>query len=283
MKKQSITPFLWFDDNAEEAANFYTLLFDNSKITNLMHMPDGKVLTVGLQLAGQSFAAINGGPHFKINPSVSFYVACETEVEVTLLWDKLLEGGSAMMPLDKYPWSEKYGWLKDRFGMTWQITVDKNIKQKITPSMLFTQNQHGKGKEALDFYTTLFENSSIEALVTYQEGQNNYATEGMVLFSNFQLNGQAFIIMDAGFPQPYTFNEAFSFVINCENQAEIDYYWDKLTVNGGTESQCGWLKDKFSVSWQVVPTNLGQLLSNNNAMQAMLKMKKLDIKALEEA
>jgi predicted 3-demethylubiquinone-9 3-methyltransferase (glyoxalase superfamily) len=259
------------------------LLFDNSKITNLMHMPDGKVLTVGLQLAGQSFAAINGGPHFKINPSVSFYVACETEVEVTLLWDKLLEGGSAMMPLDKYPWSEKYGWLKDRFGMTWQITVDKNIKQKITPSMLFTQNQHGKGKEALDFYTTLFENSSIEALVTYQEGQNNYATEGMVLFSNFQLNGQAFIIMDAGFPQPYTFNEAFSFVINCENQAEIDYYWDKLTVNGGTESQCGWLKDKFSVSWQVVPTNLGQLLSNNNAMQAMLKMKKLDIKALEEA
>jgi predicted 3-demethylubiquinone-9 3-methyltransferase (glyoxalase superfamily) len=283
MKKQLITPFLWFDDNAEEAANFYTLLFDNSKITNLMHMPDGKVLTVGLQLAGQSFAAINGGPHFKINPSVSFYVACETEAEVTLLWDKLFEGGSAMMPLDKYPWSEKYGWLKDRFGMTWQITVDKNIKQKITPSMLFTQNQHGKGKEALDFYTTLFENSSIEALATYQEGQNNYATEGMVLFSNFQLNGQAFIIMDAGFPQPYTFNEAFSFVINCENQAEIDYYWDKLTANGGIESRCGWLKDKFSISWQVVPTNLGQLLSNNNAMQAMFKMKKLDIKALEEA
>jgi predicted 3-demethylubiquinone-9 3-methyltransferase (glyoxalase superfamily) len=108
MKKQLITPFLWFDDNAEEASNFYTLLFDNSKITNLMHMPDGKVLTVGFQLAGQSFAAINGGPHFKINPSVSFYVACETEAEVTLLWDKLITGGSAMMPLDKYPWSEKY-------------------------------------------------------------------------------------------------------------------------------------------------------------------------------
>ncbi len=283
MKKHVITPFLWFDGNAEEAVSFYTLLFDNSKINSQMHMPDGKVLTMGFQLAGQSFAAINGGPHFKLNPSVSFYVACETEEEVVTLWEKLIEGGSVMMPLDKYPWSEKYGWLQDPFGMTWQITIDKNIKQKITPSLLFTQNQHGKGKEALDFYTTLFENDSIITLATYQEGQNSYATEGMVLFSHLQINGQSFIIMDAGFPQPYTFNEAFSFVINCENQEEIDYYWDKLVSDGGTESRCGWLKDKFGVSWQVVPTHLSQLISKPDAMQAMFKMKKLDIKALEEA
>ena len=283
MKKQTITPFLWFDDNAEEAVHFYTSIFDHSKINSQMHMPDGKVLTMGFELAGQSFAAINGGPHFKINPSVSFYVACETEAEVVLLWEKLFEGGSAMMPLDKYPWSEKYGFLQDRFGMTWQITIDKNIKQKITPSLLFTQNQHGKGKEALDFYTTLFKNASIETLSIYQKGQNSYATEGMVLFSHFQLDGQSFIIMDAGVPQAYTFNEAVSFVIHCENQEEIDFYWDSLTVNGGAESQCGWLKDKYGLSWQVVPTNLSKLLSNPNAMQAMLKMKKLDIKDLEEA
>jgi predicted 3-demethylubiquinone-9 3-methyltransferase (glyoxalase superfamily) len=287
--EQKITPFLWFDGNAEEAINFYTSIFDNSKINSFSRMPDGKVLTGSFQLNGQNFAAINGGSMFQINPSISFYVACETVEEATSIWHKLIEGGSDMMTFDTYPWSEKYGWLKDRFGMTWQITVDTNIKQKITPAMLFTQNQHGKGKEALDFYTNLFKNASIVHLSTYQKGQNEYATEGMVLFSYFLLEGQSFIIMDAGGPQPYTFNEAVSLVINCENQEEIDHYWNKITEGGGSENKCGWAKDKYGVSWQIIPPILMQLMGDsdlvkaNNVMQAMFKMKKIEIKDLQKA
>jgi predicted 3-demethylubiquinone-9 3-methyltransferase (glyoxalase superfamily) len=287
--EQKITPFLWFDDNAEDAINFYTSIFDNSKTKSFTRMPDGKVLTGSFQLNGQNFAAINGGSMFQINPSISFYVACETVEEATAIWHKLIEGGSDMMTFDTYPWSEKYGWLKDRFGMTWQITVDRNIKQKITPAMLFTKNQHGKGKEALDFYTNLFKNASIEHLSTYQKGQNEYATEGMVLFSYFLLEGQSFIIMDAGGPQPYTFNEAVSFVINCENQAEIDHFWSKITEGGGSENRCGWAKDKYGVSWQIIPPILMQLMSDsdpvkaNNVMQTMFKMKKIEIKDLQKA
>jgi predicted 3-demethylubiquinone-9 3-methyltransferase (glyoxalase superfamily) len=291
MKKnqQKITPFLWFDGNAEDAINFYTSIFESSKINSFSRMPDGKVLTGSFQLNGQNFEAINGGSMFQINPSISFYVACETVEEATSIWHKLLDGGSAMMTFDTYPWSEKYGWLKDPFGMTWQITVDTNIKQKITPAMLFTQNQHGKGKEALGFYTNLFKKASVENLATYQKGQNEYATEGMVLFAHFLLEGQSFIIMDAGGPQAYTFNEALSFVINCENQMEIDHFWSKITEGGGSENRCGWAKDKYGVSWQIIPPILMQLMSDsdpvkaNNVMQAMFKMKKIVIEDLEKA
>jgi predicted 3-demethylubiquinone-9 3-methyltransferase (glyoxalase superfamily) len=287
--EQKITPFLWFDSYAEEAINFYTSIFDDSKINSITRMPDGKVLTIGFQLNGQNFAAINGGAMFQINPSISFYVACETVEEATSIWDKLFESGSAMMTFDTYPWSEKYGWLKDRFGMTWQIIVDTHIKQKITPAMLFTQYQHGKGKEALGFYTNLFENASIVHLSTYQKGQNEYATEGMVMFSYFLLEDQSFIIMDAGGPQAYTFNEAVSFVINCENQEEIDHYWSKITEGGGSESKCGWAKDKHGVSWQIISPILMQLMDDsdpvkaNNVIQAMFKMKKIIIEDLLEA
>jgi predicted 3-demethylubiquinone-9 3-methyltransferase (glyoxalase superfamily) len=278
-----IYPCLWFDGYAEEAVNHYISLFDNSKIVTKTPM------VVDFELHGQKFMALNGGPMFKINPSISFYVACKNEAEVDTLWHTLIEGGFAMMALDKYPWSEKYGWLQDRFGMTWQITIDHNIPQKITPSMLFTEGVHGKGQDALAFYTALFDNSSVVHASYYAAGQNPYATEGMVLFALFNLGGQLFIIMDAGAPQSYTFNEAVSYVVDCKNQEEVDDFWEKLTADGGTESQCAWLRDKFGVSWQIVPRQLTTLLNDpdkdkaNRVLQAMLKMKKIDIQKLEEA
>ena len=281
--KNKIFPCLWFDGQAKEAAALYCSIFNESKIT--VDTP----MVVNFELAGQKFMGLNGGPVFKINPSISFYVACKTEEEVHTLWNALIEGGFAMMALDKYPWSEKYGWLKDRFGMTWQITLDHNITQKITPAMLFTEWVHGKGNEAIAFYTTLFDDSSIVQTTHYAKGQNPYATEGMVLFSLFNLHHQAFIIMDAGAPQPYTFSEGVSLVVDCEDQREVDYYWDKLTAEGGSESQCAWLKDKYGVSWQIVPRQLMQLMGDkdpekaNRVMQAMMKMKKIIVADLEKA
>ncbi len=277
-----ICPCLWFDGQAQEAAEFYCFVFPNSKITSQTPV------VVDFELFGQPFLGLNGGAMFKINPTISFYVACETAAEVEDIWSKFMEWGTVMMPLDTYPWSEKYGWLKDRFGMTWQITVDTNIKQRITPSMLFTEGVHGKGKEAIDFYTSIFKDAVPIHTSYYAKGQNAYATEGMVLFSLFTLSGQSFIIMDAGAPQPFTFNEGLSLIIHCDNQAEVDYYWEKLT-EGGEESMCAWLKDKYGVSWQIVPKLLTQLLNHpdrekaGRAMDAMFKMRKIDTVALQRA
>jgi len=152
--------------------------------------------------------------------------------------------------------------------------------QKITPFLWF-DNQ---AEEAAQLYTSIFKNAKILTVSRY--GDAGPGPKGSVMVVNFQLEGQQFTALNGG-PR-FKFSEAFSFVVNCENQQEIDHYWTKLTSNGGQESQCGWLKDKFGFSWQIVPTALGKLMSGdpqkaNRVMQALLQMKKLDIATLEEA
>lgn len=285
---QKITPFLWFDDRIEEALNLYTSIFPNSKIGNVMRNGD-TVFTADFSLDGQRFAALNGGPRFQFNPSISFFVVCETEAEVDTAWQKLSEGGSVMMPLDKYPWSEKYGWLQDRYGLSWQLSLGKmaDVGQKFTPSLLFVGEQQGRAEEALNLYTSIFKNSKIDGISRY--GAGGHGKEGTVEHAQFSLDGQKFMVMDSDMAHPFQFNEAVSFVVNCDTQEEIDYFWNALTSDGGQESQCAWLKDKFGVSWQVVPTVLMKYLKDpnpvkaNNVMQAMLKMTKIDIAGLQKA
>ncbi len=287
--KQKITPFLWFNDDAEAAINHYVSVFDNSKINHLSRGPDGKVFTGSFDLNGQNFAAINGGERFKFNYAISFFVKAHTAEEATEYWEKLSEGGTVMMAFNTYPWSEKYGWVADRFGVNWQISLDATATQKITPALLFTEKSHGRGNEAIDFYTRVFKNSSIIAKAHYEVGESTYATPKMLKYSHFTLENQAFILMDAGVPMPFSFNEAVSFVVNCTTQKEVDYYWNALISDGGAESRCGWLKDKFGVSWQIIPKALGELMGDKdpiksqNALQAMLKMNKIIIKDLKKA
>ena len=153
--------------------------------------------------------------------------------------------------------------------------------QKITPFLWF-DNQ---AEQAAQFYTSIFKNSKILNVSRY--GDAGPGPKGSVMVVNFQLFGQDFTALNGG--PLFKFSEAFSFVVNCENQQEIDEYWGKLTSGGGTEGDCGWLKDKFGFSWQIVPTALNRLLSDkdpekvNRVMQAMLKMKKLDIATLQQA
>ena len=152
--------------------------------------------------------------------------------------------------------------------------------QKITPFLWFDSN----AEEAALFYTSIFKNSEILNVSRY--GDAGPGDKGAVMVVNFQLEGQQFTALNGG-PQ-FKFSEAFSFVVNCETQKEIDEYWNKLTSGGGRESECGWLKDKFGFSWQIVPAALGKLMSGdpkkaNRVMQAVLQMKKLDIATLEEA
>ena len=277
-----IYPCLWFDGQAQAAANLYCSIMKSSRIVAASPM------VVNFELYGQKFMGLNGGPMYKINPSISFFIRFDNEAELDNVWNPLAEGGEPLLPLNKYPWSEKYGWIKDRFGVTWQLMLDKSmpITQKIIPSLLFTEKSHGKGNAAIDFYTSLFPQSTINVRTNYLEGESNYATTGMLKYSNFNLKGSAFTIMDAGFAQPYSFNEAISFVVECEDQQEIDQYWNALSENG-QEQMCGWVKDQFGVCWQIVPKILGQLMGDpakgSRVIQAFLKMKKFDIQTLVDA
>ncbi len=278
--KNLIHPCLWYDGNAKEAAEFYCSVFDNSRITSENHM------VVNFESSGQTFMCLNGGSQFKLNPSISFYVICETEEEVDLIWKKLLNGGSVLMPLDKYPWSKKYGWVQDKFGVSWQLSFNKleDVGQKFTPVLMFTGNQNGKAEQAVNFYTSVFKNSEIVGILKYSEEENEVV--GNVKHAHFRLGKQAFMAMDSSKPHSFGFNEAISLFVNCKTQDEIDYYWNKFT-DEGEESQCGWLKDKFGISWQIVPVILEDLMSDpsksGQVVNAFLKMKKFEIDKLIQA
>lgn len=293
-----IIPFLWFDSNAEEAVRFYTSLFDNSKLlksvkydeasANAAKRPAGSVLTISFQLEGQNFTALNGGPHFKLNPSISFFVYCESDEKIERLYKKLSDGGMVMMPLDKYDWSPKYAWVQDKFGVSWQLDVDKiNSPQKIVPALLFANDKNLKIKEAISFYSSVFPDSKIIMEAPYPESVG--LPEGTLLFAQFKLLGYLFNSMSSTLKHDFDFNEAFSFVVDCKDQEEVDYYWNKFTSDGGQESMCSWCKDKYGVSWQIVPKILVEMLSDKDpvkaqkAMTAMLQMKKIDIAVLEKA
>ena len=276
-----IYPCFWFDGQAKAASEFYCSIFGNSEIT--VDTP----MVVNFNLNGQKFMGLNGGPQFKINRSISIFAMCETDEETNNAWQRLSEGGSVLMPLDKYPWSEKYGWLQDRYGVSWQIAQGKLEDvhgQKFTPCFLFTGPQHGRAEEALKFYTTTFQPSSVSGILHNATGDTE--PEGTVKHAQFIINNYVMMVMDSVGPHAFNFNEAFSFVVECETQQEIDYYWGKF-AEGGEESRCGWVKDKFGVWWQVVPTILGKLMSDptraQKVMQAFMQMKKFDIKKLEEA
>jgi predicted 3-demethylubiquinone-9 3-methyltransferase (glyoxalase superfamily) len=275
-----IYPCLWFDSQAKEAAEFYCSTFPDSCITSENPM------VVIFELEGKKFMGLNGGPMFKLNPSISMLVHCNTDEEIQSIWDSLSTGGSALMPLNNYPWSERYGWIKDKYGMTWQL-MKGDLPMgapKIKASFLFANKQYGRAEEAIKFYTSVFPDSAVQDIQLYQPGENQ--PEGKLMFGSFWLNQTLFSAMDGPGDHQFNFNEALSFVVNCEDQEEIDYYWVKLT-EGGEESMCGWLKDKFGVSWQIVPVILGKLMSDPvkgpRVIKAFMQMKKFNIEALKNA
>lgn len=274
-----IYPCLWFDGNAAEAAAFYCGLFRDSRI--LQQHP----MVVTFESSGMKFMCLNGGPQFSFTPAMSFFVICETREELDGYWAALSEGGSVMMPVDTYDWSERYGWVKDRFGVNWQLFLGsiENFGQKFIPSLMFTGDQTGRAEEAMENYRSIFNNSSLVSLQRYPAHQQD---AGLVMYEQFRLEGQTFTAMDSGMMHGFGFTEAISLVVDCENQEEIDHYWGRLT-EGGQEGNCGWLKDRYGVSWQVVPSVLGKLMTDperaGRVMQVFMKMKKFNIKELVDA
>jgi predicted 3-demethylubiquinone-9 3-methyltransferase (glyoxalase superfamily) len=277
----NLHPCIWYNSNAKAAADFYCTLFPNSRITAENPM------VVNFELSGQKFMGLNGGAMFKPNASISFFAVSEEDSEIEMLWNKLSEGGKIMMALDKYPWAERYGFVEDKFGLVWQIMKTKyeNVNQKITPCLLFVGDSYGKAESAIHFYSTVFSTTTPPNIKFYEENEGEQV--GKVKHAQFTLDGKLFMAMDGFGKHEFAFNEGISFVVECKDQAEIDYYWNKLTADGGQESMCGWLKDKYGVSWQIVPAALGELMSSpekgQRVMAAIMQMKKLDIEELVHA
>lgn len=289
---QNIVPHLWYDKEAKEAAEFYVSLFENSRILNVNVMedtPSGNAELITFELAGQPFQAISAGPYFKFNPSISLMAACESAEEVNAKWKALSEGGTELMALGEYPFNKCYGWIQDRYGLSWQLMLIENNQnaQKITPNFLFSGDSCGKAEEAIKFYTEIFADSEIEFISRYEPGEAA-AQKAKINYAAFKLGGMNFAAMDNGFDAGFNFNEAFSFIVNCKDQKEIDYFWEKLSAVPEAE-QCGWLKDKYGVSWQIVPDNIDEVLNNGSkeeiqrVQSELFKMKKIDIALLEKA
>jgi predicted 3-demethylubiquinone-9 3-methyltransferase (glyoxalase superfamily) len=297
---QKIIPNLWFDRQAEEAANFYVSVFGNSSVGQITRatkagfethgLPEGTVLTAEFTVEGLAFVGINGGPLFKFNPSISFLVACRTKDEVDALWAKLSPGGAVLMELGPYPFSERYGWTTDRNGLSWQVMAagERTIRQKITPTLMYVGAQAGKAETAMRFYASIFPNARVGDIDRYGPGEEPDRA-GTVKHASFTLEGQQFAAMDSALAHEFAFNEAVSLMVRCEDQAEIDRYWTKLIDGGGQESMCGWLKDPFGVSWQVTPVALEEMLRDRDVRKvervtdAFLKMRKFDLAELRRA
>jgi predicted 3-demethylubiquinone-9 3-methyltransferase (glyoxalase superfamily) len=279
--KEDITPCLWYNGQAQEAAALYCTVFANAKIT-----AQSPIVT-SIDVSGQSFTLLDGGPKYKPNASISFYYICEKEEELNNIWNAFSKEGTVLMPLDKYPWGEKYGWINDKFGISWQIALGKisDVGQKITPCLMFTGKQYGRADEAIAHYSSIFKNVTVDGILRY--GANELPDqEGKIKHAQFALNDQKFMIMESAAPHNFTFTEGISLTIHCETQKEIDHYWEKLTESGA-ESMCGWLKDKFGVSWQIVPTILDKIMSDpakaGKAAQAFMAMRKLNIEQIVQA
>lgn len=301
-----ITPHLWFDKEAPEAASFYVSLFPGSGIINTTTMentPSGDCDVVTFQLWGQRFMAISAGPHFKFNPSISLMVNFDpaqfsssatpqkdAQQKLDEVWNKLSDGGKVLMPLDKYPFSERYGWIEDKYGLSWQLILTNPAgepRPPIIPSLMFTGEKCGKAEDAINFYLSVFEDSEQGAIHRYGKDQQP-DQEGTVMFADFRIGDTWFAAMDSAHRHEFDFNEAISLLVNCESQAEIDDYWHKLSSDPLAE-QCGWLKDQYGLSWQISPAAMEYMMRNgtreqiNRVTQAFLPMKKLDIATIQKA
>lgn len=296
---QKIIPHLWFDKEAKEAAEFYASAFPDAHVIHvdtLHNTPSGDCDIVTFSIAGYSFMAISAGPLSKINPSISFFVNFDpskddqAEAHLEELWQKLSNGGKALMPLDAYPFSKKYGWIEDRYGVSWQLMLTDPAGEErpfIIPSIMYTKDMAGKAEEATDYYISVFKDSKRGQIARYPAGMEPHK-EGTIMFTDFQLLNQWFAAMDAAGEHAFAFNEGVSLIVKCKDQEEIDYYTEKLSAHPESE-QCGWVKDRYGVSWQITPTDMDDMMRNatpeqkDRVTQAFLAMKKFDIAALRKA
>ncbi|HOA39382.1 MAG TPA: VOC family protein [Flavihumibacter sp.] len=275
-------PCFWFngEKKAQEAAEMYCALFAGSSLRS-----SGSLVT-HFEIGGLPVMLLDAGPMFRPNPTISLYATFEKKEEIDRAWSAFAAEGKVLMPLQQYEWSSYYGWVEDRFGINWQLTLGKiaDVGQQVVPLLMFCGAQQNKAEAAIDYYTHVFRDAEKLFDMRYQPGQAK--TNATIVHARYRLGNTLFMAMDSGVPQPFSFNQGVSLVISCDTQAEIDYYWQEFSSKG-EESQCGWCADQFGVWWQVVPTILGELMADpatsQAVMNAFMKMKKFDIDVLLRA
>ena len=292
---RTLTPNIWFAGDAEDGAALYARALPATRITRTDRYPTegllpfqeplaGKVLTIQLDGPGCDLVLINAGPEFRPTPASSFTVtfgaADDTDAVAALdaAATALADGGRVLMPLQRYPFSDRYTWVEDRYGVSWQLTVafpDAPAEPSIVPTLLFGGPAQDRAAEAIAEWTGLIPGSEVVRTVPYDEATGP-AAAGAVMFAEIRLADQRVYVMDAGSAQDTTFTPAVSYQLACPDQAEIDRVWAVLSTVPEAE-QCGWLADRYGMSWQIVPANLAELMTRPNAYEHMMEMKKLVI------
>lgn len=293
-----IKPHIWFSQDAKKAAEFYASVLPGSKVNYVNHfsMPGDECEIVEFTVAGQPFLGISSGQTFAINPSISFMINFDPAQDpdalkqIDAVWHKLVVNGKVMMPLDRYPFSERYGWVADRFGVSWQLILANPAGEQrpsIIPSLMFTEGMAGNANDAIAFYCGIFPDSQ-RGITAPRPEDMGPDKAGTLMFADFCVNNTWLAAMDSAHPHGFGFNDAVSLLIPCEAQEEIDYYWSALSA-GGQTGECGWLKDKYGVSWQVASALLLDIMKSasreqiDRIIQVFLEMKKVDIQAIQRA
>lgn len=245
----------------------------------------GKVLSIQFRVHDMEFVAINAGPEFSPNPSISFFVNFDPSRDdqarehLDALWAKLSADGTALMELGEYPFSPHYGWVQDKFGVSWQLILtspEGEPRPVIVPSLLFTDTSQNQAREAAELYVSLYEDAALGTLSTYGQDTGLAKAESLA-YGEFRVGVQWFAVMDnGGQDHKFGFNEGVSLSVACKDQAEIDKLWTALSKVPEAE-QCGWCKDQFGVSWQIVPENMDELMKKPDAFKTMIQQKKIVI------
>ncbi len=296
---QKITPNIWCNGNAEDMVEFYRHAFTDFEVLHTEYYPQtkeegledfqlnlaGKVLTIQFRVHDMEFVAINAGPEFVPNPSISFFVNFDPSRDdqarehLDDLWSKLADGGMALMELGEYPFSPHYGWVQDKFGVSWQLILtnpESEPRPMIVPSLLFTDKSQNQARAAAELYVSLFDDAALGNLSTYGQ-DTGLAKADSLAFGEFRVGDQWFAVMDnGGVDHKFSFNEGVSLSVACKDQAEIDKLWAVLSTVPEAE-QCGWCKDQFGVSWQIVPENIDELMKKPGAYKTMMQQHKIVI------
>lgn len=298
MAAQKIVPNVWCQGNAEEVGRFYSTVLPRATSRVASRYPQtglldfqqemaGLPLTVEVDVDGFEIVLINAGAEFRPNPSISLMLNFDplmfgdetaARAELGAVWRALCEGGRELMPLGEYPFSKRYGWVEDRYGVSWQLMLTDPAGEPrpfVIPSLMFGGAAQNRAAEAIDFYAATFDDAAAGGRFPYGV-QTGPAAPQALMFGEFRIGEQWFAAMDSGVEQDFSFTCGVSLEVRCADQAEIDRLWEALSAEPRAE-QCGWLQDRFGVSWQVVPENMGELMERPDAYAHLMEMKKIVI------
>lgn len=269
----NLFPCIWHNHTAHEASDYYLKIFPNASETI-----QGGLITK-LEIGDQSLLLLNGGNDFTPNSTISLFYYAPSAEEAKKIFDQLKEGGKVMMDFGPYDFAKLYAFVEDKYHTSWQIYWGDYRGNNAT-CLMFTDEIEGKANNAIQYYLSVFKNSRLLSKELYPESTGKRA--GYVMFSEIQIDNFHLNLMDSGVDQSIRFTEGNSIVVECNDQEEIDHYWYHLSKDG-EEQMCGWCKDQFGISWQIIPKQLFNYLQTPAAVEAFMSMKKINIEQLLNA